>query len=60
MITAGCVVWGKITCRISSQTDEVIKDTAHWTHLKLRDETGPDVIKFINQDLKDSKIEKDK
>ena len=42
-----CIVWGKVTCRIPSQTDEIIKKTSNWTHIALRDSTGPDILNWI-------------
>jgi hypothetical protein len=42
-----CVVWGKVTCRIPSQTSEVIKTTSEWNHFAVRDNTGPDLIKWL-------------
>jgi triacylglycerol lipase len=42
-----CVVWGKITCRIPGQEAEVVKNSVEWTHIALRDKTGPDMIKWL-------------
>ena len=43
----GCMVWGKITCRIPAQTGEIEKTTSDWDHFKLRDSTGPDMIDWL-------------
>lgn len=42
-----CVVWGKITCRIPGQEEEVVKNSIEWTHMALRDKTGSDMIKWL-------------
>lgn len=47
LIGLECVVWGKSTCRIPSQTAEVVKNTSEWGHFQVRDNTGPDLIKWL-------------
>jgi len=47
LIGAGCVVWGKITSEIPNQTGEVVKSGFEWTHFKVRDDTGPDMISWV-------------
>lgn len=47
LIGLECVVWGKSTCRIPTQNSEVVKTTSEWGHFQIRDNTGPDLIKWI-------------
>ena len=47
VIGGGCVVWGKITCRMATQQAEIVKNTPEWTHLALRNKIGPDLIKLL-------------
>lgn len=47
LIGTQCVVWGKVTCRIPGQKDEVVKNSFEWNHFAVRDKTGPDLIKWI-------------
>ena len=47
LILMQCVVWGKVTCRIPNQAGEVEKTTPDWTHFKVRDDSGPDLIKWL-------------
>ena len=47
VILFGCVVWGKITCRIPSQTSEIEKTTSEWGHMALRDNIGPDLFDWL-------------
>lgn len=42
-----CIVWGKITCRIPGQQGEIVKNSLEWTHMNLRDKTGPDMITWL-------------
>lgn len=48
VIGEGCVVWGKVTCRIPGQTQEIVKKSAEWGHLALRDDTGPDILQWLS------------
>jgi hypothetical protein len=48
LIGTQCTVWGKVTCRIVGQKDEVVKNSIEWTHFAVRDKTGPDLIKWIS------------
>lgn len=43
-----CVVWGKVTCRIPGQKEEIVKKSIEWGHLALRDNTGPDILRWFN------------
>jgi hypothetical protein len=47
VVTYECVVWGKVTCRIPGQQEEVVKNSIEWTHIALRDKTGSDLIKWL-------------
>lgn len=47
LITPQCTVWGKITCRIPGQKAEIVKNSSEWTHFAIRDQTGPDLIKWL-------------
>ena len=47
LILYECVVWGKVTCRIQNQNDEVVKNTPEWGHFAVRDNTGPDLINWL-------------
>ena len=47
IILYGCVVWGKVTCRIPNQTQEIEKTTPEWGHFAVRDNTGPDLIDWL-------------
>jgi triacylglycerol lipase len=48
LIGTQCVVWGKVTCRIPGQKDEVVKNSLEWDHFAVRDKTGPDLIHWLN------------
>lgn len=48
MINGECVVWGKVTCRIPGQKEEVVKRSLEWSHLNLRDKTGEDILKLFS------------
>jgi hypothetical protein len=48
LIGGQCLVWGKVTSRITGQKDEVVKTSLEWTHFAVRDKTGPDLIKWIS------------
>lgn len=47
LIQQQCVVWGKVTCRINNQQEEVVKSGTEWTHFAVRDKTGADLIKWL-------------
>ena len=47
VIGGECVVWGKVTCKIPGQKDEIVKRTVEWGHLALRDKIGPDIISLL-------------
>ena len=47
LIGTGCVVWGKITSQIPNEDGQVTKSGFEWTHFKVRDDTGPDMIGWI-------------
>jgi len=47
IVGGACLVWGKVTCRIPGQRNEVVKTTASWGHFQLRDKTGPDIIRWL-------------
>jgi hypothetical protein len=47
VILGGCVVWGKITCRIPGQDEEIMKNSLAWGHFEVRDNSGPDIIKWL-------------
>ena len=47
LIQQQCVVWGKVTCRINNQKEEVVKSGTEWTHFAVRDKTGADLIKWL-------------
>ena len=49
LIMNDCVVWGKVTSRIPQQTEEVIKNSKEWTHFYVRDQSGPDLIRWLWQ-----------
>lgn len=48
VINGECVVWGKVTCRIPGQKEEVVKRSLEWSHLNLRDKTGEDILKLFS------------
>ena len=43
-----CVVWGKVTCHIPGQKEEIVKRSIDWNHIALRDKIGPDIIKWLS------------
>jgi hypothetical protein len=47
LIQLQCVVWGKVTCRIPGQNEEVVKSGTEWTHFAVRDKTGADLIGWL-------------
>ena len=47
IIGIGATVWGKITCQIPGQDQEVVKSGFEWDHFAIRDKTGSDIIGWL-------------
>lgn len=47
IIGTQCVVWGKVTCRIPNQKQEIVKTGFDWNHFAVRDKTGQDLIGWL-------------